>query len=357
MKKILPVTGSMQKGGAERVLSNIANSLDKYEVYIILLLNNQIDYNLNSNIKIFDCSKKGNYYKNVVYWITQLRKIIKEIQPHTILSFIGRVNIITIISCFRIKTHLVVSERNDPINDGRKKWLLKLTDLLYRKADLIIFQTEYARSCFSNKTVNKKSCIIPNPVDIKVLKNYNSLHNPNKIITIGRLERQKNQKLLIDIFVKLHKSFPNMFLEIYGDGSLYDELSNQINRLGAEEYIFLKGKVDDIFNYIHDARLFVLPSLYEGFSNALIEAMGLGILCLSSDCAGSREIIKDGVNGFLFKNNDEFELYNKLKEILEMSTTDEVVANANHSLEKYYSGNIIEKWQLALFPQKEGIDY
>ncbi len=348
-KRLFFVCGSMSKGGAERVLSNIANYLTECDIYILTLLNFNSDYALNSNVQIIDLSQTGSYFKNVFYWAKNIRKTIRLYQPDTILSFAGRINILTIISNLGIKNNLIVSERNDPNNDGRSRSLIFLTNLLYNVADIVVFQTEYAKSVFSKK-VQGKSLIIPNPINPE-LSNISGSKIENKIVTVGRLEYQKNHKLLIDAVSNLHEKYPEFVLEIYGKGTLEKELNKQINDLGAQSFVCLKGQVDDIYNHIKSSALFVLPSRFEGVSNALLEAMMLEIPCVTSNYPGSNEIITHNKNGYIFKNEDLDDLIRVIDFALSNDNTT-IVENAKDFLKKYDPEKVLEAWRKILIKER-----
>lgn len=115
-----------------------------------------------------------------------------------------------------------------------------------------------------------------------------------KIVTVGRLTVQKNQKLLIESFSEVLKKYPNIILEIYGDGEKREELKYIIKTLGVSNNVIFKGNILNVHEAIADAGLFVLSSDYEGLSNALMEAMMMGLPCISTTCAGSDELISDG---------------------------------------------------------------
>lgn len=344
-KRIFFICGSMSKGGAERVLSNIANYLIDCDIYILTLLNFNSDYYLNSNAQIINLSKTGSYFKNVFYWFTNIRKTIRLYQPDTILSFAGRINILTIISNLGIKNNLIVSERNDPNNDGRSRSIIFFTNLLYNLADIVVFQTEYAKSIFSKK-VQKKSLIIPNPINPE-LSSISRNKIENKIVTVGRLEYQKNHKLLINAVSQLHEKYPDYVLEIYGKGTLEKELDAQIKELNAQSFIFLKGQIDAIYNCIKSAALFVLPSRFEGVSNALLEAMMLGIPCVTSNYPGSNEIITHNKNGYTFNNQDLYDLIRVIDFSLSNDNT-KIVENAKDFMKKYDPEIVLEAWRKIL---------
>ena len=129
---------------------------------------------------------------------------------------------------------------------------------------------------------------------------------------------QKNQKLLINAFSELAKKIPDYTLVIYGEGSLRKELEKFIESKGLKDRIFLPGAKNNIQEYIKDASLFVLSSDYEGIPNALIEAMAIGLPCVSTDCSpgGARELITNGENGVIVECRNSNELATAMARLL-----------------------------------------
>lgn len=352
-RRIAFVIGSMGRGGAERVISILANSYAEsgWEVDILCLLDSKCDYELSKSIRIVDISNsKKSRIKNLPEWIFGLRNYIKTQNPYRIVSFIARINILTIFANIGIGKKLIISERNDPKSDGRSIGVKIATYILYPLAETIVFQTKWAKSCFP-KYIREKGVIIPNPVDVGIKA---TKHKKNKIVAVGRLIEQKNHKLLIDAFAKVIEKYPDYELNIYGEGRLRNELTNQIHKLNLSDKIFLMGNVVDVHEKIADAKLFVLSSDYEGLSNALLEAMSMGIPCLSSNCAGSNEVIKHGVNGLLFPVKDVDALYESIIYIVEnKDIACKIGENAKVSLTKYKSEVVIDDWQKTV----EGISF
>jgi glycosyltransferase involved in cell wall biosynthesis len=254
VKKIIFVTGSMRRGGAERVISILANDFQEsnVEVTILTLLDNSNEYKLNDGIRVINITKT-NYsrIKMLPIWIKQLRIKIKEIKPDLIISFIARVNLITIFSSIGIKTKLIISERSDPIKDGRSLLVRLGTYFLYPFADLIVFQTNWAKSSFSNK-IRKKSVVIRNPINVQTKAKK---IREQKIVSVGRLYPEKNHFLLIDAFKEIIKKFPEYKLVIYGEGILRNELSKYINELLLNDKVFLPGSVAEVHNEICRPRI------------------------------------------------------------------------------------------------------
>ena len=140
-KKLVVVLGSMGRGGAERVVSIISDFYANkgWKVYIVLLLSNKVDYELNENVEVIDLSgKTASRIKRLPSWLFGIRRVVKEIKPDTVLSFAARINIIVQLAVKGLKQKVVVSERNDPYSDGRSKVVDFFTSRLYPKAHTVI---------------------------------------------------------------------------------------------------------------------------------------------------------------------------------------------------------------------------
>lgn len=214
--------------------------------------------------------------------------MVKNVNPDIILSFLPRSSFRAILAAKINRKKIIVCDRADPKMEYRKLINKILMKLLYKHADAFVFQTQEQKEYFS-KTIQSKSNIIGNSLNNQFLENVKSeVGLEKKIVSVGRLAASKNQKLLINAFSKVHKKFPDYKLVIYGKGPLKEELELQILKLGLEGYVLLPGVKDNIIAEIHNASLFVLTSDYEGMPNALMEAMSLGLPCISTNCSGGR---------------------------------------------------------------------
>ncbi len=342
MKKIAFILGGMTRGGAERVISILSNYYaDKgFETDLLLLLTNEVGYNLHPSTNIIDFTGKGkSRIKKLPFWRKSIRKYVKENKPDVIVSFFAKINVIVLSSVGKTRTKIIVSERNDPRLDGRSKIIDFLTKRYYKRADKVVFQTERAKSYFSKL---KNGVIIPNP--IKQMEN-DSERNPNKIVTVGKLMKQKNQKMLISAFSKVVQKFPNAFLEIYGEGELREELTAQISELGLTEKVFLMGNKENVHDYIKDAGIFCMSSNYEGLSNALLEAMMLSLPCISTDCAGAGEYITNGENGFVVPVGDENSMSEKIEQLLsDQKLREEFSKKAKEQSFRFELSSVMKQW-------------
>ncbi len=302
-KKVAFFLGSMGRGGAERVISILANEYAKqgWNADIAILLSNIVDYELDEKIRILDFTgKTANRILRLPMWLKSIRNYVKTEKPDVIVSFVARINVLVLLACIGLKTKIVISERNDPTYDGRGAVTRLLTKLLYPKADKIIFQTQRVKAMFDKK-VQDNGVVIPNPISVALEA---SEAGEKKIVSVGRLTKQKNQKMLIEAFAAAVKKHPEYSLTIYGEGDLRPELENKAKELGVSDKVFLPGNILRVHEEIANAEFFVLPSDYEGLSNALLEAMMMGLPCISTDCAGSDEYIESGKNGLLVPVGD-----------------------------------------------------
>ncbi len=314
--KIICIVGSFSFGGAERVMTNLVNSFSKKNevTYVAIQARKDIAYPICTNVKVIN----GLGYKNKLEAVKLLREVIKREAPDVVLSFLIQINIITLIATMGLNIPVVISERNDPSQE-KILWKRCLRDLLYPHCTGIVFQTKGAQSFFPDK-VQRKSTIISNPIFISMENSsYTAQNRKKEIVAVGRLEKQKNHSLLIEAFVNVVKRHPDYSLCIYGEGSLRQVLEKLISDRGLTGKIKMPGNKADIHDRIKDSALFVMTSDFEGMPNALMEAMALGLCCISSDCpsGGPRELIKDGKNGYLFKVGDQTDLEQKMLYALE----------------------------------------
>ena len=356
MKKVVFFIDTMRRGGAERVMSILVNHFAKfndYEVYLVCLLDYKIEYVLNDNIKIIYISDKIlGQSRNILTRIKSIKQKIKKskeildfINPDLIVSFLPS-------SCFlallnKGNRKVIISVRNDPRIEYKNLKNKILMRLLYPKADGAVFQTLEAADYFKN-IIKCSNRVIKNPLDERFMFN-NLRENKEKIIvTVGRLEEQKNQVLLIEAFKEFLDYEKDYQLLIYGEGREKGKLLSLVENLGLSNSVIFKGKVDDIQFEIKDATMFILTSNYEGMPNALIEAMALGLPCISTDCpcGGPREIITNMENGILIKVNDKKALVDNMIKISRSEKLQNKLSKNAVYVKKQFNQNIInEEWK------------
>ena len=320
LKKICLIISSLRHGGSERVMSELANfwcEKKNVEINLILLTRQEKFYNIDPRINLIEPhrSYKKNIISKILYklWIIKfIRKKCIEIEPHSILSFNERYNNIVLLSLLGTKLRIFVSDRNNPYMDiGRIHNFLR--NKLYFFATSIIAQTETAKKVLKINTKNNNIIVIPNPLrKIKEIKN-----NKTKkiILNVGRNVPQKNQLELLEIFSKC--DYKDWKLKVFGNGPLHKELIQKVRDLNLEENVQILEFSKDIDLHYSQASIFAFSSLYEGFPNALVEAMAHGIPCVSYDCpTGPRDIINNGKNGDLIELKNKAQFIDKLSNLM-----------------------------------------
>ncbi|HHU55795.1 MAG TPA: glycosyltransferase family 4 protein [Acholeplasmataceae bacterium] len=320
--RILFIISSLGTGGAERVVSELANYFcnKNNKVSILLLSRNDISYELNKNIKIIYGSNQINGKNRISDFflrINLIRKYIRLIQPNITISFLSTINIYSCLAIGFSKNKLIVSERNDPKKSPSERIKRLVRNIVYYLSDGYVFQTNEARNYFYSKIKNK-GIVISNPIKPNLPDVYIG-ERTKRIVAVGRLEAQKNYPLLIKAFYLISNEFKDYIVEIYGEGQERSELSKLINELNLNNRVLLMGRHSDVHERIKDASLYVLSSDYEGMPNALMEAMALGLPCIATNCSGGgpKTLITNGVNGILVSIDDEVSLSTQMAFVLQ----------------------------------------
>lgn len=304
----------MGGGGAERVVSELANSFagQGHDVSIMVTKNPECVYPLDDKVMLVDLSADDH---GVFSRMRSLRSCIKKNGYDVVVSFLTGTNIETLLATEGLRVPVVISERNNPFVDPKSRISRIMRKLVYGRAAGYVFQTPDAQAFFS-KAIQKKSVVIMNPINPQLPDVYHG-EREKRIVNVGRLVPQKNQKMFIDAFREFYKNHPNYIAEIYGEGPLEQELSEYIRAEGIEGTVFLRGFSKDVISEIASASMFVMSSDYEGMSNALIEAVGMGVPCISTDhpIGGARLTIQDGVSGFLVPVGDACTLAEKMTDL------------------------------------------
>jgi len=342
------------RGGAERQIMLLADALAErgHQVHLIVLAENKADYTLCDRVKIWDLSsledKPGN---RIAKRFRGLRQVLAQIRPDISIHYWLQSAYLTALMPKSLCGKILYSERGDP-GDKEYAGLLGLVrKLAFRRCDGFVFQSEGARDYFP-AAVTKRSAVIHNPVSVPAGVYISSCQKrEKKIVTAGRLQAQKNHGLLIDAFAAIAADFPEYTLEIYGDGALEDDLRRQIRENGLSGRINLPGSCKNIFEKLYPASLFVLSSDYEGMPNALMEAMALGLPCISTDCppGGPRTLIRSGENGILVPVGDKEALAGQMAALLGDPQKAEAMGSAAKKImETNAPKQIFDQWEAYL---------
>lgn len=312
-KKIAFIVDTMGSGGAERVVSMLANNFSNFDISIFCIGadKNESFYKLNDNVKLFSCPEHSKI-KRLKYLISFVRNNKFDL----LISFLPHVCIYSFIASKITKTPLICSERSDP--NTYNLFYKKILKFIYQKSDGVVFQTNDAKRFFFVKEYNQIRVIL-NPISIEQIKWKKA--NSKILVSTGRFVDAKNQAFLIKTFKKLVSIDKEYALHIYGEGPLKSDIKLLINELGLENNVFIYSPDENWLKNEINADLFILTSKYEGLPNALMEALSIGMPAVSSDCpiGGPKDIAKFTSNLFLYKNFDEDDCFLQIKNALTMS--------------------------------------
>lgn len=299
--KVLFCLASLGSGGAERVVSLLANRFDSlgHQVQILCLKYDDVYYKVNDRVEVVLVTKEATSYCSRLFW---LRRYVKIEKPDVVIAFTEGVYCFTLFSLLGTKIPVVASERLDPNAMSWNRKLLKKLLLPYAK--WLVVQTQEIKKYFSPQ-IQRKTSIIFNPVNEEVLNYREKIENKREqIISVARLYPQKNQKMLIDAFGRIAHKYPSWQLVIYGEGPLRQDLEQLIIKKQLGGRVFLPGRTDKVIPELAHSKIFALSSNYEGMSNSMIEAICMGLPVVSTRVSGTEELIQNGINGFLVERND-----------------------------------------------------
>ena len=313
------------------------------QVELVLYYDTAPFYTLHPNLKVVFVERETKS-KNIVKNLLWIRKYFKD-YADVIVSFLAPFNILTVLSTLGLRKKVIVADRNDPRFVPSNLFVRRLRDFLYRFANGVVVQTSNNKKYFS-KSVQKKTAVIFNPVDIGEDQGRGlQTRKEKRIVSVGRLVSQKNQKMLIDAFAQIHKDFPNYTLTIYGEGNCREALESQIKNLHLEGFVTLPGTKKNIFDHISNAALFVLSSNYEGMPNALIEAMCLGLPVISTAVSGTSDLIEDGVNGTIVPVGNKEKMIEAIRYVLSNTEIQKKYATSAVKInEKLKVDIVMEEW-------------
>lgn len=350
--KILCYIDGIGGGGAERAMTNLANGLSRkgHKVVLVTSYTWEKEYVLLETIKRYSLEEKTGVRREFIRKncrrIRKLHLICKKENCDVAVSFMEGPNFRLIFSTLFLNTKTVISLRSDPRKEYENRLHKAAADFVYNLADACVFQTEEARSFFS-KRLQKKSRIILNPVSDEFYKGKKRKETGG-IVSVGRLEKTKNFELLIQSFSKIANEFPEEQLVIFGEGSHHQELNRIIRELKMGDRIKLAGMVENVAEKIANAKLFVLPSDYEGMPNALMEAMALGIPAIATDCpcGGPKALFENEKSGKLVPVAQIAEMSAALEDLLKNSQKRHHLAcNARKRAEDFRVEKVCENWQ------------
>jgi len=305
-RKLCLVIPSMQAGGMERVMSQLAwyfAERKELELHLVLYgMTREIFYELPENLQVHKPSFQFNKRRRFISTLRTLgflRRCIKSIRPESILSFGELWNSFVLLALYGLSIPVYISDRCSPERSYNKLHRM-LRSWLYPRATGIIAQTGKAKEIYSGIFGHRNIQVIGNP--IRQVKDTAAIQKENEVLMVGRLIRSKHQDELIKLFLKIQ--VPGWKLVLVG----YDHLkqNNQerlqaiIDEEDAWERVSLEGKQSGVDDYYLRSRIFAFTSSSEGFPNVIGEAMSAGLPVVAFDCvAGPSDMISEGESGYL----------------------------------------------------------
>lgn len=326
--KVMFHCNCLAQGGAERVITNLSNYFvtQGIEVTVATEWIDTDEFSLDERVsRVVVGPKESDEGKGRLTkaWLRlkYLHDFVKESKPDIVIAFDYKASYRALAACYFLKVPVMISVRTDPAGHYEHLKDKFLIPMLYPRADGCVFQTEGQRDFFP-EYLQKKSCIILNPLHEKYIGVKRSEQHSHTIVQHGRLVDFKNQPNLIRAFLRVHKEHPEYDLKIYGPDSLdgtKEILESIIEDNNCGEFVHLMGGSDSLEQQIPQCEIYAFTSDWEGLPNALLEAMAMGMPIVATDCpcGGPRTVITNGVNGLLIPIKDEDKLVEGLNRLIE----------------------------------------
>ena len=301
----------MQAAGAQRVMAQLVNHLAGrgHDVSLVTFeeAGDPTFFELADGVRRIRLGRQPegprlNRLRRLARWISGIRRAIRQIKPDVVLSFIDLTNVMTLLATRGLGVSVVVSERIDPHHHPIGPTGNILRRMTYPRAKRIVVQTSRAARFFADAPPSQ--CVtLANPVPPAKLKAQVAIANNLgrwRILGLGRLNRQKGFDLLIPAFARIAARNPDWDVAIFGQGPEQSALQAEIDRAGLSGRITLNPPTHAVAEELAAAHIFAFPSRYEGFPNALAEAMAAGLPAVAfADVSGVEDLIAHGASGLL----------------------------------------------------------
>lgn len=348
-QKICFVIPSFSFGGAERVVTVLASQLasDGYDIAIIKYFETANEYPTSEKVEVF-CVSQGTetlYHElSFVERIRRIRKILKQIRPNYIVPFLPHVAAHVFLAGIGLRIRMVQTIRVAPNVAPASHLLRCIRNVLVAISYVTFVQTEKQKAYFPT-WMQRRIVVLPNPVSQAMIETNPRYHGEIiRIVSVGRLTEQKNFEMLIEAVANISKMGYPVKLNIYGEGELKQSLQALIDSLCCQNVCQLRGRTNNVPKVLGAADLFVLASNYEGMPNALMEAMAVGLPCISTDCeTGPGDLLGAG-RGILVPVNDRNAMTKAIQLLMdEPQKAAEMGCRAKEYMREQYSPAVISK--------------
>tara|TARA_B100001287_G_scaffold72444_1_gene60074 strand:- start:6872 stop:8008 length:1137 start_codon:yes stop_codon:yes gene_type:complete len=333
--RILQIIPNLKMGGAERLVLDICNEIKESTENKIALVTfsdiNEYDPHIN-NIDLHNLSVKyfPSILKKPYVNVEKLQRFINEYEPDIIHSHLWESEVIL------TQINIGNAIRFTHFHDNMVQ--LKKLRIPYSKRDItnfyekILVQNNYNYNkhcfiCISEDTLNYAHSVLDKKLHNKIytLNNavnfnrfnvkQNNVSKEIKLLNIGSFVPKKNQKLAIDILHLLKKEGVNVTLVFLGDGPMKESLMQYCKHLNLSKHILFKGNVNNVTHYLKNSNIYLHTAVYEPFGLVILEAMAAGLPVVSLDGKGNRDIITNGVNGYILSNPSAYEFATKIQKL------------------------------------------
>lgn len=364
--RIALVIGSLEIGGAQRVLTMLAGAwADRGDNILVVTLDHTEGdaFDLHPEVARTGLGLAGRVpgplgsLRGNLARVRALRERLSDFGPAVAVSFIHTTNVLTLLACRPLDTTVVVSERNHPAHDRPKAAWRLLRRLTYPDADAVVVQTRPIRRWFARFVPDGRLHIVPNPVEAPPgdRSGEGEAARPEAppdlprpaVLAMGRLVRQKGFDLLLDAFDAAASDRPAWHLVVLGEGPAREALERRVSEMGTGDRVHLAGVRTDPWPYLRHADLFALSSRYEGFPNALLEAMAAGLPAVSFDCpTGPSAIVEDGDTGLLVPSGDASALARGMGRLMDDADLRERLGGAAAASvrDRFHPKRVLEMW-------------
>ena len=391
-KKFLMIMPVMKGGGAERVAALLTNEFHKngYDCEFMLTSmskDDAINPDLDSAIPLTDISKKQNAFSKLFFAalavfasllckpfealgkqapalfarlsfvaqyhteIKSVRNKLKSSPDASVIAFLQPSIPITLFAAKGLPNKIVISERGDPKRQMKKRFGYNFIKKYYQRADAVVFQTNDAKAAYP-ENIAQKGTVIFNPINDKLPEPYHG-EREKYVTTFCRISRQKNLSMLVEAFAEFHKKFSDYRLKIIGEPQNDDDRTHLAEAKELAEKLLITDFIDfmpfsaQVHSLIIRDAMYVNSSDYEGMSNAMLEAMAIGMPVICTDCpiGGANAVIRNGENGILTEVGNPKDFADAIIKVLsDKDLAESLSLNAAKIRDELSLENIAQKW-------------
>ncbi|MGV8038523.1 MAG: glycosyltransferase family 4 protein [Thermoanaerobaculaceae bacterium] len=355
--RVALVATAMRCGGAERVMAGLAAHLAGRGHGVTLHVLNEPDvfYQLDAGVEVrtFASGPLASGARATRPWrrVRWLRRRLAALAPDGVVSFIEVANVITLLAARGLGLPVLVAERSNPRLHPVPWPYGWLRPWLYRGAARVVVQTEATAAWARGLVAYERVVVLPNPVWPPGDATPELVLGPGRwLACMGRLVPLKRFDMVIDVFASLAPRHPGWSLLVLGEGEQRAALERAVARHGLGGRVLLPGSVHAPGALLRRCDLFVLASEYEGFPNALCEAMACGLPAVTFDCpTGPSEIVRDGVDGLLLPNGDRAALEVALDRLMaDDGERRRLASRAPEIVRRFSASEILARWEALL---------